>query len=330
MDFLKEIWAKAKKLNKKIVLPEADDPRILKAAEIISQSKLAQVYLIGEPDRINTLAKNENANLSGTTIVNPKTSEKLEGYAQALAKKREKKGMTLAMAKELMRSRPDFFAAQMVGSGDADGMVSGAAHTTADTLKAIIYCVGTAPGAKIISSFLVMITPKKEMGKEGIIFFADCAVIPNPNAEELAGIALSTAQSYKSLIGEAPRVALLSFSTKGSASHPDVDKVQKALEIARRLDPGLEIDGTLQADAALIPRIGQKKAPGSRVAGNANILIFPDLDAGNIGYKLTERIGEAQAIGPILQGAAKPVNDLSRGCSVEDIVNVTAITAVQT
>jgi phosphate acetyltransferase len=311
MGFISDIWNQAKRAQKTIVLPEGEDPRIVEAAQIIEKSKLAKVILLGE------------------NFTNPKTHPRLEEFIQKYQKKREAKGMTLDQAHKILTSDLPFFGAMLVDAGEADGMVSGANHATSDTIRAAVHCVGLAPGQTLISSFFAMITSKKEFGEDGLLFFADCGVVPNPNPEELAEIAITTATSFTKLTGKEPRIAMLSFSTKGSASHPDVDKVIKATEIAKKKRPDLLIDGELQGDAALIPSIGKKKAPGSTVAGQANILIFPDLDAGNICYKLTERIGGATALGPIFQGCAKPINDLSRGCSVEDVVNVAAITAVQ-
>ena len=237
--------------------------------------------------------------------------------------------MTIEKARQYMTRDYPYFGAMLVDQGEADGMVSGATHYTADTLRAVIDCVGKAPDQSIISSFFVMVLQDNEFGENGVLFYADCGVVPNPTAEQLADIAAQTADSFIKLMGVQPRVAMLSFSTKTSAVHPDVDKVINATKIAKEKRPDLLLDGELQLDAALIAAIGQRKAPGSLVAGKANVLIFPDLDAGNIGYKLTERLAHAQAFGPLLQGEAKAVNDLSRGCSVEDIVNVTAITAVQ-
>jgi phosphate acetyltransferase len=329
MDFIQDTWNKARKLNKTIVLPETNDLRVLKAAEIISKSHLAKIILIGNTAEMNDLAQKNNINISDAAMIDPLTSGNLEKYASEYQKLREKKGMTLEEAKKIMSEDRSFFGAMMVRFGDADGMVTGANHPTAHTIKAAVHCVGVAPGMSLISSFFVMITPKKEFGIDGLLFYADCGVNPNPTAEQLSDIAISTADSFRKLIGWDPKVAMLSFSTKGSASHPDVDKVVKATEIVRSKRPELLIDGELQADAALMPSIGKKKAPDSKVAGKANILIFPDLDAGNICYKITERIAGAIALGPILQGAAKPINDLSRGCSSDDIVNITAITAVQ-
>ncbi len=329
MDFLSDIWAKAKKLNKRIVLPETEDLRTIKAAEFIIKSKLAQVILIGNEAAIGKTAEESGVDISQARIINPSTHPRFAEFATIFKTRREKHGMTEEKAVQILSEDYPFFGAMLVDQNEADGMVSGANHTTADTLRAAIQCIGLYEGNSIISSFFAMITPKKEFGEDGLLFYADCGVVPNPNSEELAQIALQTADSFKRLTGIAPRVAMLSFSTKGSAKHPDVDKVAKAVEIARQKKSELVLDGELQADAALIPAIGKKKAPGSSVAGSANILIFPDLDAGNIAYKLTERIGNATALGPILQGCKKPVNDLSRGCSVEDIVNVAAITAVQ-
>jgi len=329
MDFINEIWNKAKRLNKIIVLPETEDARVLKAAEIILKSRIAKIILIGEENKIKNVAGAGDVDLSGAKIITPLKQPNLDKYIQILKDRRASKGMTIEKARQLLAHDYPYFGAMLVDQGEADGMVSGATHFTADTLHAVINCIGKAAGQSIISSFFVMILQDKNFGEDGILFFADCGVVPNPTADELADIAIQTADSFTKLIGKEPRVAMLSFSTKTSAVHPDVDKVINATKIAKEKRPNLLLDGELQLDAAIIPSVGQRKAPGSLVAGRANILIFPDLDAGNIGYKLTERMAHAQAFGPILQGEAKPVNDLSRGCSVEDVVNVTAITAVQ-
>ncbi len=329
MDFIQEIWNKAKRLDKTIALPEADDPRILKATELIIKSKLAKIILIGKEDEIKKIADQNDADISGATIITPRQHPELDKFTQILKEKRAHKGMTIEKARNLLTDDYPYFAAMMVDQGEADGMVSGATHFTADTIRATVECIGKAPGQLIISSFFVMIFNERTLIEDGLLFFADCGVVPNPNSEQLADIALQTADSYEKLINKEPKVAMLSFSTKTSAVHPDVDKVIKATQIAKEKNPNLILDGELQLDAAIVPRVSQRKAPGSPVRGQANILIFPDLDSGNIGYKLTERLADAKAYGPIFQGEAKPVNDLSRGCSIDDIVNVVAITAVQ-
>jgi phosphate acetyltransferase len=329
MDFIQDTWNKARKLNKTIVLPETNDVRILRATEIITKSHLAKIILIGKEVEIKDLAGKNSINISDAAIIDPLLSDKLEKYISEYQKLREKKGMTLEEARKIISEDYSFFGAMMVRSGDANGMVTGADAPTAHTIKAAVHCVGLAPGISLISSFFAMITPKKEFGIDGLLFYADCGVNPNPTADQLSDIAITTADSFRKLVGWDPKVAMLSFSTKGSATHPDVDKVTSATNIVKSKRPELLIDGELQADAALIPSIGKKKAPDSKVAGKANILIFPDLDAGNICYKITERIAGATALGPLLQGGAKPINDLSRGCSADDIVNITAITAVQ-
>ena len=328
MNFIEKIKEKASKDIKKIVLPEAEDVRVLKAAEIISKERFAKVVLIGNEVQVNKLLEENNINLGDTEIINPEKSEKIEEYANTLYELRKSKGMTEEQAKELILN-PVYFGMMMVKLEEADGLVSGAAHSTADTLRPALQIIKTAPGTKLVSTFVAVDVPNSEFGQNGLFFFGDCGLNQNPNSEELAQIALSTAKSFENLVEEKAKVAMLSYSTMGSAKADEVTKVQEATKIAKENAPELMLDGEMQLDAAIVPEIAASKAPNSKVAGHANVLIFPELEAGNIGYKLVERLAKAEAYGPICQGIAKPVNDLSRGCKAEDIVAAVAITAVQ-
>lgn len=330
MHLVDQIKAKARENLQTVVLPEGYDDRMVEASAKIVADGLAKVVLLGNVDALNAKAAEMGVSLAGVSLIDPKSSDLLDGYADELVELRKKKGLSKEQAIELLTGDDNlYFGAMMVHKGDAGGAVAGAYNTTGDVLRAAFQVIGTAPGMKTVSSVFLMVTKTPEFGENGVLCFADCAVNPNPDAQALAEIAVSTAASCKSFLGVEAKVAMLSFSTKGSAKHEDCDKVLKALEIAKEMAPDLAIDGELQADAALLPKVGEKKAPGSAVAGKANTIVFPDLDAGNIGYKLVERLAGAEAVGPIVQGLAKPVNDLSRGCSVEDIVSVSAITAVQ-
>ena len=328
MDFVSQMKELAKSDLKKIVLPEGNEERNLKAAEIIHNENIADVILVGSRNEIEENAKKFGVNIEGITIEDPQTSERTKAYANELYELRKKKGVTQTMAENIILD-PMYYATMMVKNDDAHGMVSGAVHTTGDLLRPGLQIIKTAPGISVVSSFFIMILKDKTYGENGQMLFADCAVNPNPNADELAAIAVATAESAKKLMKFEPKVAMLSFSSYGSAKHELVSKVQEATKKAQELRPDLSIDGELQLDAAIVESVGKKKAAASPVAGKANVLVFPDLQAGNIGYKLVERIAGADAIGPICQGFAKPINDLSRGCSEEDIVNVVAITAVQ-
>ena len=327
MGFIDEIKAKAKANVQTIVLPETEDARTYEAAEKVLKEGTAKLILIGSEEEI---AKNKGSfDISGATIVDPATSDKTEAYIAKLVELREKKGMTEEKARELLLSSYTYYGVMMVKMGDADGMVSGACHSTADTLRPCLQILKTKPGTKLVSAFFIMVVPDCEMGANGTFLFGDSGLEQNPDPEKLAAIALSSADSFELLVEKEPIVAMLSHSTKGSAKHADVDKVVEATRLAKEQYPDLKLDGEFQLDAAIVPSVGASKAPGSDIAGKANVLIFPDLDAGNIGYKLTQRLAKAEAYGPITQGIAAPVNDLSRGCSAEDIVGVVAITAVQ-
>lgn len=327
MSFIDTIKARAKSDKKTIVLPETSDIRTLKAAHQVLAEDIANVILIGNEAKIKASA--EGLDLSGAKIVDPETFEQMDDYISALVKLRERKGMTPEKATQLLNGDGLFLGVMMVKLGMADGMVAGAIHATADVLRPCLQILKTAPNTKLVSAFFVMVVPNCEYGANGTFVFSDAGLNQNPNSEELAAIAQSSAKSFKQLVNEEPVVAMLSHSTFGSAKHTDVDKVVEATRIAKEEAPELKLDGEFQLDAAIVPSVGSAKAPGSEVAGKANVLVFPDLDAGNIGYKLVQRLAKAEAYGPITQGIAKPVNDLSRGCSAEDIVGVVAITAVQ-
>lgn len=327
MAFIDEIKKKARAVKKTIVLPESMDRRTWEAVETVLKEDIANVVVLGTPEEVE--ANSKGLEVSGATVINPNTSDKLDEYVDALVELRKNKGMTPEEARRLLTTDYMFYACMMLKSGAADGVVSGACHSTANTLRPALQIVKTKPGSKIASAFFVIDVPNCEYGENGTFVFADCGLNQNPNPEELAVIAVSSAESFRFLVGAEPKVAMLSHSSKGSAKHADVDKVVEATRIAKELAPELKLDGELQTDAAIVPSVGASKAPGSDVAGQANVLIFPDLDAGNIGYKLVQRLAKAEAYGPMLQGIAKPVNDLSRGCSASDIVGVVAITAVQ-
>ena len=328
MELMNKLWNAAKADRKRIVLPEGDEERTLIAAQKIQEEKLAYVILVGDEEKIAEKAKGLNVNLEGIEIINPNKSDKLERYVNEFFELRKSKGMTIEKADKIVRD-PLYFGTMMVKLDDADGMVSGAVHTTGDLLRPGLQIIKTAPGVSVVSSFFIMMVPGSKYGEDGMLLFSDCAVNPNPNHEQLAAIAIATADTAKKLCKIEPKVAMLSFSTMGSADHEMVDKVRKATELAKELRPDLDIDGELQLDAAIVDKVAAQKAPNSKVAGKANVLIFPDLQSGNIGYKLVQRFANAEAIGPMCQGFAKPINDLSRGCSSEDIVNVVALTAVQ-
>jgi phosphate acetyltransferase len=328
MSMVDDIKKKAKSKLMTIVLPEGDEPRTVQAAKIIKDDGLAKPVLLGSKTAVEKTAKDTNTDISGIEIIDPATSPKAENYAKELFELRKAKGVTEEDAAKLVQDVM-YYGIMMVKTGDADGLVSGAVHTTGDMLRPALQLIKTKPGIKVVSSSFLMDCPNKNLGHNGLLVYADCVVMPNPTADELAEIGISAADTAKRLCGiEEPKVAFLSFSTKGSAKHELVTKVQQAVAKAHELAPDLCLDGEMQFDAALVPEIGASKAPGSPVAGHANVLIFPDLQAGNIGYKITQRIGGAECFA-VLQGLAKPCNDLSRGCSVEDIVNTVAFTAVQ-
>lgn len=325
--FLESVKARAKQEKKTIVLPESMDRRTFEAAAVVLKEGIADLIIIGSPEEI---AKNSKGlDISAARTIDPAADPMTEDYVQKLYELRKAKGMTMEMARDLLLHDYMYFACMMVKNGDADGVVSGACHSTANTLRPSLQIVKTAPGTKLVSAFFIMVVPDCEYGENGTFLFADCGLNQNPNPEELAAIAESSAKSFRMLVKAEPRIAMLSFSTKGSAKHDDVTKIAEATRIAKEQYPDLVLDGEMQADAAIVPSVGASKAPGSPVAGKANVLIFPDLDAGNIGYKLVQRLAKAEAYGPVTQGIAAPINDLSRGCSSEDIVGVIAITAVQ-
>jgi len=326
MGLMDKIKRKAGDDIKRIVLPEGTEERTIKAAEIISHQGIADVILIGSEAEINQKAA--GLDYTNVKIIDPLTSDKTESYGKAFYELRKHKGIDEAAAAKAVTD-PLYYACMMVKQGDADGMVAGAIHSTADTLRPALQIIKTAPGISVVSSSFIMELPSENYGHGGILMFGDCAINIDPTPEQLAAIAVSTAKTGAQLTGMDPKVAMLSFSTKGSGKHALVDKVSEATALVKKIDPALSVDGELQADAALVEKVGQLKSPGSDVAGKANVLIFPDLQAGNIGYKLVQRLAGAEAIGPISQGLAAPINDLSRGCSVEDIVSVAAITAVQ-
>ena len=329
MAYIDTIKERARQDKKTIVLPESTDKRTLIAASQILQEGIANVIMIGNEEKIYDGAGWLEVDLTGLKVVNPLTSDKLEDYVELLYETRKSKGMTMDKAREILTTDYLTFGIVMVKANDADGMVAGACHSTADTLRPALQILKTAPGVKMVSGFFILDVPNCKFGENGTFLFADCGLNQDPTAEELAIIADTSAKSFKSLIGAKPVIAMLSHSTKGSAKHPLVDKVVEATRIAHEEYPHLTLDGELQTDAALVPSVAKSKAPGSEVAGKANVLIFPNLDCGNIGYKLVQRLAKADAYGPMLQGLAKPVNDLSRGCSWQDIVGVVALTAVQ-
>ena len=330
MSLIDQIVARAKSNRQRIVLPESFEERTITAADRAIADGLADIILIGNREKVLAYAAQLGLkHIDQATIIDPETSDKTEEYAQLLFQLRQKKGMTIEVARKTVLD-PLYFGCLIIKSGDADGQISGALSTTGETLRPALQIIKCAPGITCVSGAMLMVTQTPQYGENGVLVIGDVAVTPAPDAQQLAQIAVCTAQTAKSVAGfEDPRVAMLSFSTKGSAKHEVVDKVVEATALAKQLDPALKIDGELQADAALVPSVGQKKAPGSEIAGNANVLVFPNLEVGNIAYKLIQRLGEADAIGPILQGIARPVNDLSRGCSVDDVYKMIAITACQ-
>ena len=328
MDFISSIKERARKEIKKVVLPEASDVRILRAAEIALSEAYAEIVLIGNEASIKAMAAENNIDIAKAIIVDPLNSEKAKEYAEGLYELRKAKGMTLEQAEELVKDEV-YFGMMMVKMNDADGLVSGAIHSTSDTLRPALQILKTAPGTKLVSAFFLMVVPDCEYGEDGVFVFGDCGLNENPDAEQLAEIAASSSKSFEQLVGKESRVAMLSYSTMGSAKSELTQKVIDATNIVKTNYPEIKVDGEMQLDAAIVPSVGKSKAPNSEIAGRANTLIFPDLNAGNIGYKLTQRLAKAEAYGPMCQGIARPVNDLSRGCSAEDIAGVVAITAVQ-
>ena len=328
MSFIENIKQRAKQDIKTIILPEAEDKRVLEAASKVIVQGFAKVILIGDKEQVEKDSRENNIDLSGVEIIDIKTSTKKQEYAQKLFELRQAKGMTEEEASKLIEE-PIYFGMMMLKNGEADGLVSGAAHSTSNTLRPALQILKTAPNTKLVSAFFVMCVPNCEYGENGTFIYGDSGLNQNPNADELSEIAISSAKSFRSLVGAEPKVAMLSYSTYGSAKSELTEKVIEATKLVKEKEPNLLVDGELQVDAAIIPEVSKSKAPGSPIEGNANVLIFPDLNAGNIGYKLTQRLAKAEAYGPLCQGIAKPVNDLSRGCSADDIVGVVAITAVQ-